>query len=174
MDQAGVVLKLLELDASKRKQIITKAVDQYFIILYKIASDIYDSCIEDFYIQYTPESYTRHGDIEGFNLYNANEIELNDNGIRLFADANQLLPYAGKTDRRQKVLDAVMNGIRGTKLKYVAGWPLKWSTTYPNRFSQYKLWSSSATTMHEIYMDFVENVSSDTQDIFWDLVSRLL
>lgn len=173
MNAESVAMRLLTLDSGARYAVITNAVNDYFKILYSIASDIYDSCIEEYYFQYTPTVYNRHGNIEGFNLYNANEIAYSDLKLQLKIDSGQLLPYKGKGDKREKVLSSVMSGLRGGKLKHVSGWPKSWRASYPNRFSRYGgVWSSSEKTMYTIYDDFVDNVIKDTKDLFWTLVSQ--
>ena len=176
MDATSVALKLLALDKGTRQTIIASAVDDYFKILYIIASDIYDSCIEDFYAKYTPKIYTRHGDLEGFNLYRANEISYENFYLNIKTDPEQLLSY-GKNeddeDKREYVLDAVMKGIRGPKKSKIPGWPKHWRTSYPNAFSEHAgLWSSSKKTLNSILEEFVDKAMTDTDDIFWGIVSK--
>ena len=176
MDATSVALKLLGLNKSKREAIIASSVDDYFKILYAVASDIYDSCIEDFYVKYTPTVYTRHGNLEGFNLYKANQISYENFYLNVFLDSDQLLPY-GKIDddhedRREYVLSSVMKGIRGPKGSKIPGWPKHWRTSYPNHFSRNAgLWSSKKRTLDGILNDFIENAMTDMDYVFWQIVS---
>lgn len=178
MDAISVALRLLALDKTKRDAIILHSVDDYFKVLYVIASDIYDSCIEDFYIKYTPKIYDRHGNLEGFNLYKANRISYENFYLNVFIDSEQLLPY-DKTndeykDKRDYVLNSVMRGVRGSKSgkKKIPGWPKPWRTCYPNTFSRHAgLWSSSKRTLNGIFDDFIENAMTDMENIFWEIVS---
>lgn len=173
MDPTSIALKLLDLDKGKRDAVITSAVDDYLKILYTIASDIYDSCIADFYIKYTPKVYDRHGNVEGFNLYQANEITYNDLNLNVLIDENSLLPYGNEEDKREYVLSSVMRGLRGVGSSKLKGWPKHWRTSYPNSFSkQAGLWSSNKRTLNGILNDFIENAFKDTKNIFWATVLR--
>ena len=173
MDPTSIALKLLDLDKGKRDAVIASAVDDYLKILYTIASDIYDSCIADFYIKYTPKVYDRHGNIEGFNLYQANEITYNDLNLNVLIDENSLLPYGNEEDKREYVLSSVMRGLRGVGSSKLKGWPKHWRTSYPNSFSkQAGLWSSDKRTLNGILNDFIENAFKDTENIFWATVLR--
>lgn len=168
------------MDAAKRKTIIEEASKIYMKDLSNIAADIYDSCIEDYYAQYVPIKYGRHGDITGFNLYRANDIYFNEEtyNMSLDFDPSKLLKYYdGKRGRekRDKVLKSVMSGLRGTKSnKTPPGWPQPWRTTYPNRYSKYNLWKSSGTTMFEIYKEFMSNVMSDTSNLWYSYIQKFL
>lgn len=171
---------LLFMDATKRREIIEEASKVYMNNLSNIASDIYDSCIEDYYAQYTPIKYSRHGNIVGFNLYRANNIDFDEASYNLDIDfdPNKLLGYYdGKRNRekRDKVLNSVMAGLRGTKSsKTPPGWPQTWSTSYPNRYSKYSMWKSNGTTMNEIFKNFMNNVMKDTIDLFYNHIKKLL
>lgn len=171
MSKQDIVLKLLQVDRGARERILNMALDKYITILYNIANDIYDSCIEDFYAGYSPRRYTRHGNIEGFNLYRANEISFDGGYFNVKIDDEDLLPYGKKTDK-SRVLNAVMNGKRGGSS--IPGWPMKWYTSYPNRYSTQKIWQSSGRTIEDIFDDFIDNVLDDTNDIFWGIVEKYL
>ena len=175
--------KLILMDDTKANAILNEAFKRYFNTLSDIASDIYDSCIEDYYAKYTPVRYGRHGNIEGFNLYSANVIQFDEEAynISLDFDPGKLLKYYdGKRNRekRDKVLKSVMVGLRGTKQtkpsEQILGWPQPWYTCYPNRYSQYNLWSSTFRTMDEIYADFMGNVREDTKHILNQYIETLL
>lgn len=171
---------LLFMDATKRRTVIEEASKSYLTDLSNIAADIYDSCIEDYYAQYIPVKYGRHGDITGFNLYSANDISFDEDtyNMSLDFDPNKLLKYYdGKKGRekRDKVLKSVMSGLRGTMSKKTPpGWPQSWRTTYPNQYSQYNLWKSSGTTMFAIYREFMNNVMNDTSDLWYSYIQKLL
>lgn len=171
---------LILMDENKANTILDEAFRRYFNTLSEIASDIYDSCIKDYYAQYEPIKYTRHGNIEGFNLYSANAVwfdELSYN-LSLNFNPNELLPYYdGKQGRekRDKVLKSVMAGLRGTKSsKTPPGWPQRWYTSYPNQYSQHSLWASTERTIDAIYKDFMENVREDTKHILHNYIKNLL
>lgn len=180
MADNNIIEALLFMDAAKRRVIIDEASKAYMNDLSDIAADIYDSCIEDYYSQYIPTKYTRHGNIVGFNLYSAKDIDFNEEtyNMSLDFDPSKLLKYYdGKRGRekRDKVLKSVMLGLRGAKSsKSPPGWPQPWSTTYPNRYSQYNLWQSSGTTMYAIYKDFTDNVMSDTANLWYAYIQKLL
>lgn len=170
-----VIETLLQMDQNQSHAIITNAWYDYVQRIGQIAEDIYDSCIEDYYGQYTPSVYTRHGNIEGFNLYSANDIMHNEHEIEVSLDPGNLLPYAGRRDKRAKVLASVMKGLRGARSrKTPRGWPMTWYTRYPNAYSVYSDWSSTRCTMNEIFYDFMDNVLIDTEDLFWKYVERYI
>lgn len=172
MAAKNVALKLLALDKGRRKTVVTNAVRVYMRILYNIANDIYDSCIADFYNGYTPTSYTRHGNIEGFNLYLANDIFFQNDYLGVEILESNLLPYGKKTSKR-KVFNSVVSGLRGGP--GVPGFPMDWTTSYPNSYSMYRgVWSSSGTTIKSIYDDYFKNIVNDTVDLFWDCVDKLI
>lgn len=180
MDSVDVAIRLLDLNKDKRNSIIASSVDEYLRFLYAIASDIYDSCIEDFYFKYTPEVYTRHEDLVGFNLYQANEISYKDLYVNVFIDSTQLLPYGeedesdeDKKKKKDYVLNTVMKGIRGPKKSKVPGWPKRWRTSYPNQFSRYQgMWKSSKKTLNGILNEFIEKAMEDLDYILWEIISN--
>ena len=112
MATKDIALKLLALDKSKRASIVTKATLAYMQILYHISVDIYDSCIAEFYNGYVPISYTRHGYIEGRNLYLANQTFMQNGYLGVEISASELMPYGKKTSKA-KVFNSVTNGLRG-------------------------------------------------------------
>ena len=154
-----------------------EGVSMYLDVLFKIANDIYDSCIKQYYATYTPTVYTRHGNIEGFNLYYAKNIETDEYGITQDfdgGDAYELLKYGTKEDIRQEVLDAVMSGKRGIG-KRASGkrkWQRNWVASYPNKFSEYTDWKSNASTINEIFDDFDNNILADTKDLKMQLIKE--
>lgn len=171
---------LLFMDATKRRTIIDEATKAYMGDLSNIASDIYDSCIEDYYAQYEPIKYGRHGYPEGKNLYSANAIDFDEisYNINVVFDPSRLWGYYdGKKNRekRDKVLNSVMAGLRGNKSKKSPpGWPRFWGTSYPNRYSKYSIWSSTGTTMDEIFTNFMNNVMKDTTYLWYNHIKKLL
>lgn len=171
---------LILMDDTEANAILDEALKRYFNTLSDIASDIYDSCIEDYYAKYEPVKYTRHGDIKGFNLYSANAILFDEMSYNLSLDfdpSKLLKYYDGKRNRekRDKVLKSVMAGLRGTKSsKTPEGWPQSWRTSYPNEYSQSALWSSTGHTMDSIYADFMKNVREDTKHILNNYIKNLL
>lgn len=171
---------LVLMEDRKAYSILTEATGLYFSKLANIAADIYDSCIKDYYDQYTPIKYKRHGNIKGFNLYSANDINFDEVSYNVdinFDPSNLLSYYDGKQNRekRDKVLNSVMAGLRGTKSrKTPIGWPRPWITSYPNRYSQYNLWKSKGTTMDKIFEDFMANVINETQYLLNDCIQKLL
>lgn len=179
MAKANKLGKLLTMDSNRANAIIDRAFRKYMNLISDIAEDIYDSCIEDYYAQYTPTKYDRHGDIAGFNLYSAKSIFFDEDANAMdlnFSPSKLLRYYDGQKNRekRDKVLRTVMDGLRGAGSRKNAGWPQPWDTTYPNIYSRYNLWRSSGTTLDEIYDDFTDNVTSDTYGIFSEYIQELL
>ena len=161
----------LQLIKGKRTAVLASGIDLYLKILLNIANDIYESCIADYYAGYSPKYYKRHGNIEGFNLYNANSNDYSNFYLGLSIEEDKLLPYSSKKgDKRGKVLRGVLNGLRGSS--GIPGWPMGWSTSYPNGYSTYRIWYSSGTTIKEILDDFSKNVTKDTSDILWQCIER--
>lgn len=166
-----IALQLVQMDKGRRTAILASAIDLYLKVLLNVANDIYESCIADYYGGYTPVSYNRHGNIEGFNLYRANSNDYSNFYLGLKIDEDKLLPYGGrKGDKRSQVLSGVLSGLRGSS--GIPGWPMSWSTSYPNGHSTYKIWSSSGSTIQEILDDFCANAMKDNMDIFWQCVAR--
>ena len=158
------------MDKSKRRSIYSSAMNVYAKIISSVACDIYDSCIEDYYGGYVPTYYKRHGNIEGENLYLANNIQYSNLRLSINIDENKLKPYGGKTDKRESVLGSVLNGLRGNTA--IEGWPMEFVTSYPNSYSTYRIWGSDAHTITGIFDDFCENVIEDTIELFWQCVER--
>lgn len=173
----STIEKLLFMDKDERRSVIKKAWNNYTKLISEIAHDIYESCIQDFYSQYDPIKYKRHGYPEGKNLYQADAIEWTESELRIKTAADQLWKYGGKRDKRGKVLEAVINGKRGSQSKKTpAGWPMKWTTTYPNDFSDYFQWDGlqNPTTMKEIMDYFVDNVIEETEYVFWEFLDEVV
>ena len=168
MGNKNILMQLVFMDERAAAAAINNGFSQYAQFIVDIYNDIYDSCIEVYYSTYTPTKYDRHGDLEGFNLYSASDIYANQLMVNLSVEGYNLLPYAGKTDKRDQVLQSVMNGLRGSKSrKTPSGWPMNWSAYYPNEFSEFSDWSSSASTLYEILNDFANNGVRDTADKFY-------
>lgn len=159
--------KLLMASDDEAEYAISAGFDDYAQRIYDIARDIYDSCIADYYAQYKPEKYDRHGDITGFNLYSAEDFDFSIEKMSISFDSDYLLPYKGKNryEVREDVLDNVMAGLRGTGMRSWQDWPQEWYTSYPNRFSIYNDWHSTKYTIDGIFKDFVKNVADDTHDL---------
>lgn len=155
-------------------KIVNNGMKDYLRLLENIAIDIYDSCIQDYYAQYKPEVYTRHGNKIGFNLYQAKDIWVNDFTFHLFTDSDELLPYGTEEDIREEILNNVKNGIRGYKKRTATRieWPTGWSTSYPNKYSTYSVWSSKCITINSIFDDFSLNILKDTYEILWELIAK--
>lgn len=172
-----VYKKLLLASDEEAAYAISAGFDDYMSRIHSIACDIYDSCIKDYYASYQPTSYKRHGYPEGMNLYNANNISDDDGGFNISFDPNKLWPYYGKKGKiiRKKVLDNVMDGLRGTGMrKCQEEWPMDWYTSYPNEYSDYDDWESNYNTMDGIFKDFVSNVLKDTKDLRDKFISKYL
>jgi hypothetical protein len=173
MSVESTLLSLIQMDDGKIVSILRSAIKIYGRILYAVANDIYDSCIEDYYNGYTPKYYKRHGNIEGFNLYSARGNSLTGNRLIIDTNAGKLMPYKGNT--RDEVLFNVLNGLRGTGMRASQEeWPMNWDTSYPNSYSSYKFWYSSGHTIEDIMQDFADNVLDDTEDVFWECVAQLI
>ena len=173
MSVESTLFSLIQMNDSKIVSILRSAIKAYGKILHAIANDIYNSCIEDYYNGYTPSSYTRHGNIEGFNLYSAIDNSFTSGRLIIDTNANKLMPYRGSS--RDKVLSNVLNGLRGTGMRKAQhGWPMNWSTSYPNSYSTYAFWYSKGDTIEEIMQDFADNILDDTEDIFWECVAQLI
>lgn len=165
MSSKGLWAELMSLSDSKLNSVINSAIDEYYRLLANIGMDIYDSCIKDFYSQYTPLVYKRHGAPAGKNLYLANDIGYDGDTVNVLLDEYNLLPY-GKHDKREIVFEFVLAGLRGGPLPRRPDFPMDWYTSYPNRFSRYhNIWSSSEIILENILDDFCENVVNDTVHI---------
>lgn len=175
MSTESILLSLIQMDDSKIISIIRAATKSYGRILYAIINDIYESCIEDYYAGYTPTVYKRHGNIEGWNLYNAPIVSFNNGKLVFDEDPGKLEPYGGKTDKRGQVLHNVLNGLRGTGMRASQEeWPMGWYTSYPNSYSRYGIWQSSCHTIETITQDFADHVLEDTEDLFWECVGEFI
>lgn len=179
----NIVERLLYMDKSERHMAIRSAWNDYTKFISEIAHDIYKSCIEDFYDQYDPIVYKRHGFPEGKNLYQADAIEWSESELRIRLAANKLWRYGGKKDKRGKVLQAVVNGQRGARTNQPyeeerrnGPWPKPWYTSYPNDFSDYMEWSgvNGLVTMKDVMDYFAEHVIDETEDIFWDYLENYI
>ena len=175
MSIESIALTLFQMDDSKIAYIVKCAMRAWAKTLYAVVDDIYDSCIKDYYAGYTPTSYTRHGNIEGYNLYDAPVTSLTSGELLFDEDPYQLEPYGKTREYRPKVLHNVLNGLRGTGMRSTQeDWPMEWHTKYPNHFSKYNIWTSSGHTIKEIIRDFEDNVLDDTEDLFWGFVEQLI
>ena len=177
-------------DKDTANAILEYALSDYADFLTEIAKDIYDSCIAQFYDDYTPRIYDRHGDINGKNLYLANKIKYSDLAVHLTLNPDELLPYykmkklsedeyeAGEfesEDKRAQVLASVLLGIRARKSPRTPPWfPMTWRASYPNRFSKYSDWYSGCKTMNAIFDDFCETAVDDTIDEFWKILDSYI
>jgi hypothetical protein len=164
---AGITKKQIQ---SLVAEAYDNAMNEYVDIIVRIANDIYDSCIEQYYATYKPKVYRRHRDIEGFNLYRANSFpdpeEFNGTVLNDFDGGypENLLKYGAREDIREEVLKAVLSGKRGITPR-PSGWPKNWIASYPNEYSQYNYWSSNFHTMNEIIADFEANIIEDTKKL---------
>lgn len=156
------------------QKIVNNGTKDYIKLLENIAIDIYDSCIQDYYAQYRPEVYTRHGNKLGFNLYRAKDIWAEDFSMHIYTDSDELLPYGTEEDIRYEILKNVKSGIRGYKERTNTKieWPSSWSTSYPNTYSKYSIWSSKCITIDSILEDFLLNIIEDTYEILWKLIAK--
>jgi len=156
----------IETEYAKRRQIlIDRYVEKFYDAavnsiertvkeLCKEASNIFDSCIDQFYL-YQTKSYRRHevgkGTGTGINLYRANQIHLNYKGGELTSfyieiNADNMAPYKSykNGEGRRKlvsakyVLDNVMKGIRGLEDEYIkngfASYDNHWSATVNTKY----------------------------------------
>lgn len=184
MANKDILRALVLMEDQKAYAVLDKATSLYFLKLAEIAEDIYDSCIEDYYAQYDPKVYDRHGDKKGFNLYSANNIEFDEMSynVDIDFDPGKLLKYYdGKRnrDKRSKVLNSVMAGLRGTSQTRVSedsgeSWPMTWDASYPNIYSKFNIWQSKGTTMNGIFKDFMKNVMGQTRDLFYDYLEKYI
>lgn len=165
MGSNGLWSELLQLNDSKLKSIINSALNEYYQLLADIGMDIYDSCIKDFYNQYSPRVYKRHGVLAGYNLYRANQISYNGETVNVLLDEYNLLEY-GKHDKREEVFAFVLAGLRGGPLPKNPDFPMDWYTSYPNAYSRYgNIWQSSEIILQDILDDFCQNIINDTLHI---------
>ena len=174
MDAGSVYLALCQVPETKRKTILTKAVEEYATFLVELYNDIYESCIKVYYSSYKPKKYQRHGDIVGFNLYAGFDCEVNNMRIDASTVPNELLSYRGAT--KEEVLYNVMHGQRGSKERQAIDgpWPRSWSTKYPNSYSKHSVWTSSEDTIDGILRDFMETAGDSTSNYFWECVSHYI
>lgn len=174
MGKDSLWTRLMLANESKQAAAINQAIQQYFHLLSEVASDIYDSCIKDFYKQYHPKTYKRHGNLAGFNLYNANQVSFDGNTLNFLLDEDYLLPY-GKHGKQEIVFEFVLSGLRGGPLPRSLDWPMEWYTTYPNAYSRYKnIWNSSEIILENILDDFIDNVVDDTYQVFIQYVEKYI
>lgn len=172
MGSKGTWTNLMALNDSKVLSIFSSALDEYYRLLANVGMDIYDSCIKDFYSQYSPRSYKRHGNISGFNLYKANEIFYDGDTVNVVLDEYNLLPY-GKHDKREEVFEFVLAGLRGGPLPKAPEFPMEWYTSYPNAYSRYRnIWQSSEIVLENILDDFCENAIRDTLSIAVGMIAN--
>lgn len=170
-----ILLRFASKPKEQRPNIIKKVIREYGDIIYKTAGDIFQSCIEHYY-EYEPKVYRRHGNIEGFNLYKLQNISFDGRKFTMRFDENFLLKYRTKEDIREEVLNAVFSGTRG--LEERNGHPvdprriMDWKTSYPNKYSQYDYWQSEYTLLDDIFLDFAQNVFNDTEELFWNIMSK--
>ena len=176
VDPNQVFLRWALRPEAQRVSIMKKVLNEYGNIIYKVADDIFDSCIEDYYASYKPKKYKRHNNIVGFNLYSLKDMSFDGTEFQIGFDSDFLLKYGTKEDIREEVMNAVFAGQRGVEERRSSKaenvWPMKWTTSYPNEFSQYTYWKSKHTTMDEIFNDFVQNAIKDTKDLFWDTLNK--
>lgn len=173
----STIERLLWMQADDRASIIKTAWNNYTRFLSEVARDIYHSCIQDFYAQYDPIRYKRHGYPEGKNLYQAEDIEWTESTLAIRTAANKLWKYHGKRDKRGKVLTSVIRGYRGSSSKISGSdWPQPWYTSYPNDYSMYFEWDGidGPVTMKDVMDYFTEHVLEETEDVFWEYVSELI
>ena len=172
MNSNGLWYELMALSDSKLNSIINSALDEYYRLLANIGMDIYDSCIKDFYSQYSPKVYKRHGHLVGKNLYSANEIFYDGDTVNMVLDEWNLLPY-GKHDKRDIVFEFVLAGLRGGPLPRRPDFPMDWYTSYPNAYSRYRnIWQSSEIILVNILDDFCANVINDTLPIVINNIAK--
>ena len=174
MNPSDVFAAFCSIPESKRKSALESAVREYALLLSEIYNDIYESCIKVFYSSYKPEKYKRHGDIVGFNLYSGFYSQVGDLRIEAMYVANEMLSYRGIS--REEVLNNVVNGQRGSKARDAKDgpWPRNWSTSYPNTYSKYSIWESSADTIETILDDFDNTAGEQTANIFWEILSKYI
>lgn len=173
MNRKNILAGLLFMDESSAEAIINAAFVEYTQLISDIYNDIYTSCIQLYYDQYTPIKYDRHGDIGGFNLYGASDIYARELRVNLSLEASKLLPYKGKKDKRLAVLSTVLNGLRGAgSSKTPPGWPMDWDAYYPNEFSELSEWSSSNTTLYNILQDFAKNGPRNLSYKFYEFIEN--
>lgn len=147
---------------SQALSIFSSSLDRYYQMLADIGKDIYNSCIKDFYSQYSPRVYKRHRSLAGSNLYRANETGYDGYTTNVILDEYNLLPY-GKNDKREEVFAFVLAGLRGGPLPKCPDFPMEWYTSYPNAYSRYgKLWQSSKIILEDILIEFLETGLQDT------------
>lgn len=174
-DVKEVIFKLMKKDKSTIDAISLKATREYFRLLKNIAEDIYDSCIAVYYVKYSPIYYDRHGNKDGFNLYNAKDILYENGSLSIGTEPMNLKRYRGKTDKREIILSSVMAGLRGGPLPLRSDWPMDWTEfcVYPNEYSKYgKHWSSEKHTMNGILIDFINTAFEKTNNDFWQIVNK--
>lgn len=165
MGSKGLWSELMQLSDTKLNSVINASLDEYYQLLANVGMDVYDSCIKDFYRQYSPRVYKRHGNLSGFNLYKANDIFYNGDTVNVLLDEYNLLPY-GKHDKREEVFAFVLAGLRGGPLPKRPDFPMEWYTSYPNTYSRYhNIWQSSAIILEDILDDFCESAVNDTLSI---------
>ena len=171
MSNYSALERLLFMDKGERKAALQRALQRYARLLSSIGKDIYDSCIQDYYAQYDPIKYDRHGYPEGQNLYNAIDAWADGLVAGISLQEYKLWPYKGKQDKRGKVLSTVLDGYRGAgSSKSPPGWPMSWSTCYPNEYSKFYDWESGMTTLDDILIDFTANAPADLENKFYEFL----
>lgn len=175
MSVRDTLAQLLFMDERAANSIINSAFREYAQLISDIYNDIYDSCIALYYATYTPTKYDRHGDLSGFNLYSASDIYSSDLIVNLSLQGARLLPYEGKNGsrKRDKVLDTVLDGLRGAgSRKTPPGWPMSWDAYYPNEYSKFSEWESSASTLDGIMREFSSRGPKDLSDKFYEFIEN--
>ena len=85
-----------------KSSLINSSLDEYYQLLANVGMDIYDSCIKDFYSQYFPYVYKRHGNLSGFNLYNANEIFYDGDTVITFTNGTKIVVTAQQNHQHNR------------------------------------------------------------------------
>jgi hypothetical protein len=172
MGSKGLWAELMNISDAKLKSVLKSSISEYYQLLAEVGFDIYNSCIRDFYSQYRPKVYKRHGDLSGVNLYDANKIFYDGNTVNIILNEYELRPY-GKHDKHEEVFEFVLAGLRGGPLPKHPEFPMDWYTSYPNEYSKYRnIWQTSEIILVDILDDFCANVVKDTLPIVINNISR--
>ena len=150
----------------------TRIVNETFKILFEDILFCINEAIKDFYNDYTPLIYDRHGNLDGFNLYKSIEqsskVGLEITGdlvmhINFTPNTDAMLPYASKTLSDEDILNnIVFEGVHGD-LDFV---PLKTISTIQTDYF------NLSGTINEILKQIEEQFNEASKKVYKNLLAK--
>ena len=147
----------------------SKAINYTYRELYKTATEMYDTFIDQYY-RYKTKSYIRHGEshpgtMRGINLYRGQQIKFRPGltpilNIRFSGDDMEDYEH----NSPDEVLSMVMRGIRGVPKR---GWWETWDGSYSGR------WFSFSGTMVNAFNTFEDRFEDMEEYIFFKKLNSI-